>query len=103
MKTLILASALTLITSGAFALDEYLGGSSEYYQSPLVDHSRGEKTNALGPHHDHGDNTLRNYIPHGHDVPVLEHPKASGDVNPNNMMHDHGDDTIKNFTPHPHS
>lgn len=103
MKKLILASALALIANGAFALDKNLGNTSEYSQSPLVDHSPGVKTNSLGADHDHGDNTISDYTPHGHDVPVQKRPQASGDDGRTNMMHDHGDDTVKNFTPHPHS
>lgn len=103
MKKLILISALTFVTSGAFALDNSLGGSSEYYQSPLLDHGKSEKTNSLGANHGHGDNTVLDYIPHGHDFPVQEYPEATGDPDGTNMMHDHGDDTIQNFIPHPHS
>lgn len=103
MKKLILAGVLSLVATGAFALDKSLGDSSEYYQSPLEDHSPGAKSTMLGPEHGHGDDVVRDYTKHGHDGPVMKHPQASTEGNSNTNMHDHGDNVVDNFTPHPHN
>ena len=103
MKKLILAGVLSLVATGAFALDKNLGDSSEYGQSTLVDHGPGAKTTMLGPHHDHGDNVAQDFIEHDHDVPVMSHPEGPTTGNNGTKLHDHGDDVYKDFTPHPHS
>ncbi|WP_043107079.1 hypothetical protein [endosymbiont of unidentified scaly snail isolate Monju] len=99
MKKLVIATLLTLSSAGAMALDQVLD-NNEYYGSPLADHAPGSRSTSLGPNHDHGDDTVKEFVRHGHDLPVKpdNHPYAQ-----NMPMHDHGDDTIKNFVPHSHS
>ncbi len=99
MKKIILITALSLATGGAFALDSHLSGSDEYYQSPLTDHGPGSTTETIGVGHDHGDDTIRNFTGHDHDMPVVDKPASSSDgTTP--KLHDHGDDVIKEFIPH---
>lgn len=102
MKKLILITALSLATGGAFALDNHLSGSGEYYQSPLTDHSQGSKTEAIGVNHDHGDDTILEFTKHGHDVPVVDKPASSGEGS-TPKVHDHGEDVIKEYIPHAES
>jgi len=96
MKKLIIATLLTLSSAGAMALDQVLD-KGEYYNSPLADHSRGQRTTVLGPNHDHGNDTAKEFVQHGHDLPVQpdNHPHMA-----NPAMHDHGDDTVKDFIKH---
>lgn len=103
MNKLILAGVLSLVTTGAFAADKILGDSSEYYQSPLLDHGPGAKSTMLGPDHGHGDDVISDYTKHGHDGPVMKHPQASTNGNSNTNLHDHGDNAVDNFTQHPHN
>ncbi len=95
MKKLIFAAAISLASTGALALDKVLD-PNENYQSPLTDHSAAPKSEQLGAGHDHGNDTVKNFVKHGHDMPVMpdEHKQMA------DTMHDHGDDTIKNFTSH---
>jgi hypothetical protein len=101
MKKLILASALTLLASGAFASDKFLGDTSEYYGNVQLDHAAGTRTDKLGYYHDHGDDVIKNHTPHGHSMPVESASQTSrgGDYA---GSHDHGDDVVRNYTPHPH-
>lgn len=95
MKNFIFATTLALASTGAFALDKVLD-PSENYQSPLADHSPGSKADQLSPMHDHGEDTAKEFIEHGHDLPIRDdHPHS-------NMakMHDHDEDTVKNFVEH---
>ena len=54
MKKLLISSAIMLLTTGAYALDQNVGASSEYYGSALADHGPGGKSGQLGATHDHG-------------------------------------------------
>ncbi len=95
MKKLIIAAAISLASTGALALDKTLD-PNENYQSPLADHGPAPKATQLGEGHDHGDDTVKDFVKHGHDMPVKpdEHSKMG------KAMHDHGDDVAKDFVPH---
>lgn len=98
MKYLIIATALTLGATGAFAHDEVLKNSSEGYQSPLADHGPGSKADQLSPQHGHGDDTVKNFVKHGHDLPIRDdHPHG-----PATAMHQHGDDVVRDYVEHAH-
>jgi hypothetical protein len=102
MKKLLITSAIMLMTTGAYALDQNVGTSSEYYGSPLTDHGpAGGKSGQLSATHDHGDDTVKNFAEHGHDQRIVQTPPAgsgSGHMMP--AMHDHGDDVVKDYTAH---
>lgn len=103
MKKLLISSAIMLLTTGAYALDQNVDSSSEYYGSALADHGPGGKSGQLGATHDHGDNTVKNFVEHGHDQRIVQTPRAgsdSGHMMP--AMHDHGDNVDKNYNAHGH-
>lgn len=102
MNKLLIATAIGLISTGAFATDQHIGESSEYYQSPLADHGPGAKTKMLAPGHDHGDDTQKNFVDHDHDMPVAKTQAASSGSSSMPGMHDHGDDVRDNYIAHEH-
>ena len=101
MKQIILATALTLIVSSAFAMDKFLGDTSEYTGQLLLDHGPGAKTEWIDVNHDHGDNVALDFMQHDHELAIKqrENDSREGDTM---GMHDHGDDISKDFYPHPH-
>lgn len=101
MKTFITVGAICLLSSSAFAHDKVLGGNSELYGSPLLDHGSTPAVNTLPLNHDHGDDTVKNFIEHDHDQRIVNVP--TGKVDLNTMPHSHGDDAVKDYTPHPHN
>jgi hypothetical protein len=103
MKKLLISSAIMLLTTGAFATDQHIGSTSEYYGSPLADHGPGGKSGQLSATHDHGDNTAKNFVEHGHDQRIVQTtPAGSGSGNMMPAMHDHGDNVEKNYNAHEH-
>lgn len=98
MKTLIIVSAISLLSAAALANDKTLGGASEYYASPLLDHSPGSASQPLAKNHDHGDQTSKNFVDHDHQQMLAEHQAGHPGKMPE--WHDHGDNTIKNFVEH---
>ena len=103
MKNLIIAGAISLFATTAFALDKYVGDSSEFYGSVLTDHGAGApQTNKLSSAHDHGDNTIDNFVEHEHDGKIVAQPVGRSDGNRIDPLHDHGDNTINNFVDHKH-
>ena len=95
MNRLLIASAIGLAATVAYATDQHVGDSSEYYQSAINDQGPGGAT------HDHGDNTVQNFVLHGHDTPIADQsasPEKEGVV----QVHDHGDNTLRNFIAHEH-
>lgn len=101
MKTLVIFGAITLLSSSAFAHDEVLGGSSEYYGSALKDHGSTTAPTTIPRSHDHGDNTMQNFTEHEHDKRVADVP--GGDVDLDRTKHSHGDNTALDYTPHAHN
>jgi len=100
VKNFIIASAITLLSTAAIAHDKVLGESSEYESSPLVDHGQSKTSSTLPRNHDHGDDTVNNFVGHDHDRMMAEHHPA---IAQQPTVHDHGDNTSNNFVEHEHN
>jgi hypothetical protein len=101
MNKLIIAGAISLLSTAAFAHDKALGDSPEYDSSALVDHSQGTTSQTLPRNHDHGDETAKNFVDHDHERMMAEDPVGHA-AWMGTMQHDHGDNTVKNFNDHDH-
>ena len=93
-----------LLTTGAFATDQYIGSASEYYWSPLslITALEANPDSSVRPY-DHGDNTVKNLRRTWHDQRIVQTLPAgsdSGHMMP--AMHDHGDNVDKNYNAHGH-
>ena len=95
MKKLVIAAAIALASTAALALDKVVD-PNENYQSPLAEHGAAPKSEQLAEGHDHGDDAIRNFAKHGHDMPVKPDTHSMSDK----PMHGHGDDVIRDYTPH---
>ena len=105
MKKLLIAGAVSLLATAAFALDKHLGGESEFHGSILLDHGPGAPTGKLGPQHDHDEDTVKNFVEHDHDGQLIEkEPRTANTENAKVVPgHDHDIDVIKNFVEHEHN
>lgn len=104
MKKLIIAGVISLFATTAFALHENVGDSSEFYGSTLTEHGAGSpQTNEVSATHDHGDDTIYNFVEHDHDGKIVAEPVGRNGKNRIDPLHDHGDDTINNFVEHQHN
>lgn len=103
MNRTLFAGVFSLLASGAFALDATVGGTSEFYANPLTDHGPGTSAGMVGPGHDHGNDTIKNFVEHAHEGRLADRPPDQTDrSNRGNILHDHGNETFRNFTPHEH-
>ena len=104
MKKLIIAGAISLLASTAFALDKHLGGKSEYHGDPLLDHGPGAPAGEVGPGHDHDTDVIKNFVEHEHEGQVIDQDRRTvrSDSGIHGPGHDHDTDVIKNFVEHEH-